>query len=50
MSDSKYLGWTNIELAEAMVETIDKFENRDAQEIASNWDRCDMIEELIDNE
>jgi hypothetical protein len=49
MSDSKYLSWSNIELAEAMVETIDRFEDRNAQEIANTWDRCDMIDELIDN-
>lgn len=50
MSDNKYLGWTNIELAEAMVETIDSFEDRDPQDIANTWDRCDMIDELIDNQ
>ena len=50
MSDNKQLGWTNIELAEAMVETIDSFEDRDPQDIANTWDRCDMIDELIDNQ
>lgn len=50
MSDNKYLGWTNIELAEAMVETLPEFEDRDAQEIANTWDRCDMIDELLDNQ
>lgn len=45
---SKYDEWTNIELAEAMVDSIEGFSDEDATEIAETWDRSDMIDELVD--
>lgn len=47
MSREKYNEWTNIELAEAMVDTIAQFEGREPQDIANTWDRCDMIDKLL---
>jgi hypothetical protein len=44
---SKYDNWSNIELAEAIVDTIEGFENHNPQDIAVSWDRCDMIDELV---
>lgn len=46
--ESKYDEWTNIELADAMVDSVDGFEDEDPQEIAETWDRSDMIRELVD--
>lgn len=45
---SKYDEWTNIELAEAMVDSIERFESEDPEELAETWDRSDMINELVD--
>lgn len=45
--ESKYDDWLSIELAEAMVESIDDYDGRDPQEISEQWDRSDMIDELI---
>ena len=44
---SKYEEWTNIELAEGIVDSVDGFEDCDAIEIAETWDRSDMIKELV---
>jgi len=44
---SKYDEWTNIELADAMTDSLEAFEGHDADEIASTWDRSDMIQELV---
>ena len=45
--DSKYDEWTNIELAEAMVDSVDGFEDCDAADMAETWSRSDMIKELV---
>jgi len=44
---TKYDEWTKIELAEAMVDSVVGFEDEDPQRIAETWDRCDMIDELV---
>ena len=43
---SKRDEWTNIELAEAMVDSVDGFEDEDPREIAETWSRSDMLKEL----
>ncbi len=44
---SKYDEWTNIELAQAIVDSVEGHEDDDAQEIAESWDRSDMIKVLV---
>lgn len=46
--ESKYDEWTNIELAEAMVDSIEEYQDREAVNIAETWDRSDMIRVLVD--
>ena len=43
---SKYDDWTNFELADAMVDSIEEFDGRDPVQISIAWDRSDMIKEL----
>lgn len=45
--ETKYDEWTNIELAEAMVDSIEEFEDRDPVQIAETWSRSDMIKVLV---
>jgi hypothetical protein len=47
MEREKYFGWTSIELAEAMVGRVPEFKDRDPQDLASKWDRSDMMKELV---
>jgi hypothetical protein len=35
-----------IELAEMLIENVEEFFEREAEEIATTWDRCDLINEL----
>jgi hypothetical protein len=37
-----------IELAEILVENVEDFSGIDPQEIATGWDRCDLMSELED--
>jgi hypothetical protein len=49
-SQEFYHSWSKIDLAEHMVEHIEKFEDRSPSDLADKWDRCDMQEELADAE
>tara|TARA_R110000765_G_scaffold228346_1_gene332003 strand:- start:770 stop:961 length:192 start_codon:yes stop_codon:yes gene_type:complete len=49
-SQGFYAGWSKIDLAEHMVEHIERFEDRSPHDLADKWDRCDMQEELADAE
>ncbi len=49
MIRDKYNGWTNFELAEAMVDNIAQFEDREPQDLANTWDRWDMIHKLLNS-
>jgi hypothetical protein len=45
---SKYDDWTSIELAEAMVDSIEAFQDDSPEDLMNEWDRSDMIQELVD--
>lgn len=46
-SREKLEEYSTIDLAEAMIDNVEGFEDRDPQDLAENWDRSDMIKELL---
>ena len=45
---TKYDDWAKIELAEAMVDSIEEYQDEDAVWLMESWDRSDMIRVLVD--
>jgi hypothetical protein len=48
MSMTQYDDWAKIELAEAMVDSVEEHRDDVPEDLMNEWDRSDMIRVLVD--